>query len=331
MRAKPLITILATGGTIAGSSSDKLNASYQSGTHTVDQLITAVPAINTLAEIKGEQIANIGSQEMNNDIWLKLARRTNELLNGEADAVIITHGTDTMEETAYFLNLTVKSDKPIILVGAMRNADSLSADGPLNLFNAVNVAINKQSIGKGVLVVMNESIHAAREVVKTHTTAVETFQSPNTGKIGTVFYGKVNYYLQPTRKHTTNSAFNIAEITELPRVDILYSHSNDYPEFIQTAINAGAKGIIIAGMGNGNLYPSVLTALEKAIKQHQIAVVRNSRVGSGETTTNGEINDEQYGFLTSDNLNPQKARVLLMLGLSQTQEKTALQNYFLTH
>ncbi|WP_423903670.1 type II asparaginase [Campylobacter showae] len=329
--AKPTIYILATGGTIAGSGSGALDTSYTSGTVTVDKLIAAVPEINKIATIKGEQISNIGSQEMNNEVWFKLANRVNELLtSGKADGVVITHGTDTMEETAYFLNLVVKSDKPIVMVGAMRNSGSLSADGPLNIFNAVNVAMSKEAAGKGVVVVMNDEIHAAREVTKTNTTAVDTFKSPNSGKIGTVFYGNVKFYMNPVRKHTVNSAFDITKIKELPRVDIIYSHSNDNPDFVNVAVKNGAKGIINAGMGNGNPFPSALEALGEAVKAG-VVVVRDSRVGSGETTLNGEVDDGKYGFLASDNLNAQKARVLLMLALTQTTDKVKIQELFLTH
>ncbi|WP_314702155.1 type II asparaginase [Campylobacter rectus] len=329
--AKPTIYILATGGTIAGSGSGALDTSYTSGTVTVDKLIAAVPEINKIATIKGEQISNIGSQEMNNEVWFKLANRVNELLtSGKADGVVITHGTDTMEETAYFLNLVVKSDKPIVMVGAMRNSGSLSADGPLNIYNAVNVAMCKKAVGKGVMVVMNDEIHAAREVTKTNTTAVDTFKSPNSGKIGTVFYGNVKFYMNPVRKHTVNSAFDITKIKELPRVDIIYSHSNDNPDFVNLAVENGAKGIINAGMGNGNPFPSALEALGEAVKGG-VVVVRDSRVGSGETTLNGEVDDGKYGFLASDNLNAQKARVLLMLALTQTTDKAKIQELFLTH
>ena len=329
--AKPTIYILATGGTIAGSGSGALDTSYTSGTVTVDKLIAAVPEINKIATIKGEQISNIGSQEMNNEVWFKLANRVNELLtSGKADGVVITHGTDTMEETAYFLNLVVKSDKPIVMVGAMRNSGSLSADGPLNIYNAVNVAMCKKAVGKGVMVVMNDEIHAAREVTKTNTTAVDTFKSPNSGKIGTVFYGNVKFYMSPVRKHTVNSAFDITKIKELPRVDIIYSHSNDNPDFVNLAVKNGAKGIVNAGMGNGNPFPSALEALGEAVKSG-VVVVRDSRVGSGETTLNGEVDDGKYGFLASDNLNAQKARVLLMLALTQTTDKAKIQEFFLTH
>ena len=329
--AKPTIYILATGGTIAGSGSGALDTSYTSGTVTVDKLIAAVPEINKIATIKGEQISNIGSQEMNNEVWFKLANRVNELLtSGKADGIVITHGTDTMEETAYFLNLVVKSDKPIVMVGAMRNSGSLSADGPLNIYNAVNVAMCKKAVGKGVMVVMNDEIHAAREVTKTNTTAVDTFKSPNSGKIGTVFYGNVKFYMNPVRKHTVNSAFDITKIKELPRVDIIYSHSNDNPDFVNLAVKNGAKGIVNAGMGNGNPFPSALEALGEAVKSG-VVVVRDSRVGSGETTLNGEVDDGKYGFLASDNLNAQKARVLLMLALTQTTDKAKIQEFFLTH
>ncbi len=329
--AKPTIYILATGGTIAGSGASALDSSYTSGTVTVDKLIAAVPEINKIATIKGEQISQIGSQEMNNEVWLKLATRVNELLtSGKADGVVITHGTDTMEETSYFLDLTVKSDKPIVFVGAMRNSGSLSADGPLNLFNAVNVAISKEAVGKGVLVTMNDEIHAAREVTKTNTTAVDTFKSPNSGKIGTVFYGNVKFYMNPIRKHTVNSAFDITKINELPRVDIIYSHANDNPDFANIAIKNGAKGIISSGMGNGNPFPTVLEALGEGVKKG-VVVVRDSRVGTGETTLNGEVDDAKYGFLASDNLNAQKARVLLMLALTQTTDKAKIQELFLTH
>ena len=325
------VTILAVGGTVAGSGPGSLDASYTSGTVTVDKLIAAVPEINKIATIKGEQISNIGSQEMNNEVWFKLANRVNELLtSGKADGIVITHGTDTMEETAYFLNLVVKSDKPIVMVGAMRNSGSLSADGPLNIYNAVNVAMCKKAVGKGVMVVMNDEIHAAREVTKTNTTAVDTFKSPNSGKIGTVFYGNVKFYMNPVRKHTVNSAFDITKIKELPRVDIIYSHSNDNPDFVNLAVKNGAKGIINAGMGNGNPFPSALEALGEAVKGG-VVVVRDSRVGSGETTLNGEVDDGKYGFLASDNLNAQKARVLLMLALTQTTDKAKIQEFFLTH
>lgn len=329
--AKPNIIILATGGTIAGSGVSSTKSAYSAGAVTVDKLLSAVPSINEMANIKGEQISNIGSQEMNNEVWLKLAKRVNELLKkDDVDGVVITHGTDTMEATSYFLDLTVKSKKPIVFVGAMRSGSSMSADGPMNIYNAVSVAINKESYGKGVVVVMNDEIHSAREVTKVNTSAVNAFASPNTGKIGTVYYGDVHYYMNPIRKHTYQSEFDIEKITFLPRVEILYGHSNDSDTFVKAAVAADAKGIIHAGMGNGNPYPTTQDALAQAVREGVI-VARTSRVGSGRTNLHGEVDDEKLGFIVTDNLNAQKARILLMLGLTEINDKKQLQEMFFNY
>ena len=328
---KPKISVLTTGGTIAGTAArSEMITGYRAGVLGADALFAACPALSDVAAIDSAEVAAIDSKDMTEAIWLRLAAQIEEAFASGAAGVVITHGTDTMEETAYFLNLVVKSDKPIVMVGAMRNSGSLSADGPLNIYNAVNVAMCKKAVGKGVMVVMNDEIHAAREVTKTNTTAVDTFKSPNSGKIGTVFYGNVKFYMNPVRKHTVNSAFDITKIKELPRVDIIYSHSNDNPDFVNLAVKNGAKGIVNAGMGNGNPFPSALEALGEAVKSG-VVVVRDSRVGSGETTLNGEVDDGKYGFLASDNLNAQKARVLLMLALTQTTDKAKIQEFFLTH
>jgi L-asparaginase len=329
--AKPTIYILATGGTIAGAGNSEISSSYSAGAVTVDKLIAAVPAINEIATIKGEQISSIGSQEMNNKVWLKLAKRVNELLaRKDVDGIVITHGTDTMEESAYFLHLTAKSKKPIVFVGAMRSGTSMSADGPMNLYNAVNVAINKDSAGKGVLIVMNDEIHSAREVTKTMTTSVQTFSSPNSGKIGTTFYGNVEYFMQPLKAHTINSEFDISKLEDLPRVDILFAHPEDSSVFVEAAVNASAKGIIHAGMGNGNLFPATQESLAKAVKDGVI-VVRSSRVPNGATTLDGEVDDKEFGFIAANSLNAQKARVLLMLGLTKTNDPKELQKLFLKY
>ncbi len=329
--AKPNIYILATGGTIAGSSASATEGNYTAGSKGVEDILSAVPQLGDLATIKSEQISNIGSQDMNDEIWLKLANRVSELLTkNDVDGVVIVHGTDTMEETAYFLSLVIKSKKPIVLVGAMRNADSMSADGPLNLYNAVAVAADKNAREKGALVVMNDEIHAAREVTKTNTTNVAAFTSPNSGKIGTVNYGVVNFYMAPLRKHTISSDFNIKDIKALSRVDIIYAHPQDVGDFVETAVQKGAKGIVVAGMGNGNLYPDTEAALAKASKAGVI-VVRSSRTGSGSTSVGSEVDDAKLGFLTADNLNPQKARVLLILALSKSSDKAKIKEFFATH
>ena len=224
---KPNIHILATGGTIAGTGASATATNYTAGQVAIGTLLDAVPQLKEIAHVTGEQVVRIGSQDMNDEVWLTLANRINELLNQpETDGIVITHGTDTMEETAYFLNLTVKSDKPVVLVGAMRPSTALSADGPLNLYNAVVTASDKQSTGKGVLVVMNGSILGAESVSKMHTTGVETFQAPNAGALGYVLNSQVVYNQAPLKKHTTESVFDVSGLKKLPKVGIVYSYSN---------------------------------------------------------------------------------------------------------
>ncbi len=323
----PTIVLLATGGTIAGSGMGKSLGRYKSGELSIIELLKAIPNHFTkIARILGEQISNIGSQDMNEEVWFKLAQHAQELLNdSRIQGVVITHGTDTLEESAYFLNLVLHSTKPVVLVGAMRNATSLSADGALNLYNALSVAINEKSANKGVLVVMDDNIFSAREVVKTHTTHTSTFKAPNSGAIGSVYYGKVRYYMQPLRKHTTESEFSIVELNPpLPKVDIIYTHVGMTPDLFQASLNSHAKGIVIAGVGNGNVSAGLLKAMQEA-SQMGVIVARSSRVGSGEVTSS-EIDDK--AFITSDNLNPQKARVLLQLALTKTNNKEKIQEMF---
>ena len=191
---KPTIVVLATGGTIAGAAATGTQSGYTSGAVGIDTMVAGVPGIRDLAEIKGEQISNVGSQDMSFAIMMTLASRINELAKTAVDGFVITHGTDTMEETAYFLNLTVKTDKPVVMVGSMRPSTAVSADGPLNLYNGVGVAVDPQAKGRGVLVVMNDWIHAAHSLTKTSTTAVQTFMSPVRGLVGVASYGKNDWY-----------------------------------------------------------------------------------------------------------------------------------------
>src|SRR6187431_120332 len=223
----PTVVVLATGGTIAGAAASDVQAGYASGQVGVDQLLAAVPQAKKLANLRGEQISNIGSQDMNDEVWLKLARRVNELTAmPDVAGVVITHGTDTIEETAYFLNLVIKSRKPVVLTASMRPATALSADGPLNFFNAVAVAANKNAADRGVLVVVNDWIHDAASLTKTSTTAVQTFLSPVWGLIGTVAYGKAEFYRVPVGKNTATSEFSLDGVTTLPRVDIVMAYEN---------------------------------------------------------------------------------------------------------
>jgi L-asparaginase len=210
---KANIVILATGGTIAGAAATGTQAGYSSGQVGVETLIQAVPQLREQANIRGEQVANVGSQEMNDAIWLQLAQRTNALLaQREVDGVVITHGTDTIEETAYFLNLVIDSDKPVVMTAAMRPATALSADGPLNIFNAVAVAADPDAAGRGVLVVINDDIHGARGMTKTSTTDVQTFVSAERGLMGATLYGDNRWFRHPYRLHTSDSAFSVADL-----------------------------------------------------------------------------------------------------------------------
>ena len=324
----PTIVVLATGGTIAGAAASDVQAGYTSGQVGVQQLLNAVPQAKKLAKLRGEQISNIGSQDMNDEVWLKLANRINELLAmPDVSGVVITHGTDTIEETAYFLNLVVKSEKPVVLTAAMRPSTALSADGPLNFYNAVAVAANKDAPRRGVLVVVNDWIHGASSLTKTSTTAVQTFLSPISGLIGTVAYGEVEWYRGPVGRNTVNSEFSVDKNTVLPRVDVIMATENMDGALIDAAVAAGAKGIVIAGVGNGNMTKTALDALAAQAKKG-ILCVRSSRVTTGQVGRNVEVNDDKEGFVASLGLNPQKSRVLLRLALLKTSDPQTIQRYF---
>ena len=324
----PNIHILATGGTIAGTGTSTTGSSYRAGQVAINELISAVPELKEIANITGEQIVKIGSQDMSDEVWLKLAHYLNELLQRkEVDGVVITHGTDTMEETAFFLNLTVKSNKPVVLVGAMRPATSLSADGPLNLYNAVVTAGASESVGRGVMIVMNGSILGAHAATKMNTINVQAFQAPNSGALGYVFNGKVHYNQSTDKLHTLQSVFDVTHLDKLPKVGIVYSYSNVEPEALDALITNSYQGIVHAGVGNGNIHKNLFDKLVNASKQG-ILVVRSSRVPTGPTTLDAEVDDAKYGFVASQELNPQKARILLMLALTKTKDPQVIQNYF---
>jgi L-asparaginase len=330
-RNKANVVILATGGTIAGAAATGTQAGYTSGAVNIDTMIAGVPGITDLANIKGEQISNVGSQDMTFDIMLKLAKRINELAKSPSvDGFVITHGTDTMEDTAFFLNLTVKTDKPVVMVGSMRPSTAVSADGPLNLYNAVGVAADPKAAGRGVLVVMNDWIQGAHSLTKTSTTAVQTFMSPLRGLVGTANYGKNDFFTSPEWKHTTQSEFDITNVTTLPRVDIIYASADMSPDLIECAATNGAKGIVIAGVGNGNMNKASVTAAANAAKKG-VVIVRSSRVVTGSVGRNVELNDDQLGFIASDELNPQKARILLTLALLKQRTPEQLQQMFYTY
>lgn len=324
----PQIKILATGGTIAGSAeaADKLTG-YTAGALGVESLIDAVPQLAEIAAISGEQLANIDSCNITSSLWFKLAARCNELMADDStDGIVITHGTDTLEETAYFLNLTVKGSKPIVLTGAMRPATAISADGPLDLLNAVKTAASAQACGQGVLVVMNDIIMAARYATKTSAFKVEAFQAQPYGQLGTIAGGRVYFEAQVKKRHTTQSVFAGISYTALPRVDIIYTHCDDDGVLTEAAIKAGAQGLIYAGSGMGSIHQGAEQTLMQAAAQG-IAVVRSTRVSEGRVLSANPKWDAA-GFISGGNLNPQKARILLQLALTQTSTPAEIQQIF---
>jgi L-asparaginase len=329
--ALPRIAVLATGGTIAGSAADVTNtAGYQAGVVGVDQLLAAVPALSSVAQIHAEQVASIDSKDMALLLWTTLAQRVNALFaTDEIDGVVITHGTDTLEETAWLLHLTVKSAKPVVLTAAMRPASALSADGPLNLVNAVTVAASPAARGQGVLVAFNNRIHGARDVVKTSTFAVDAFQSPEVGALGWVQDGRVEFQRSVVRPHTVATEFAIG--AQWPDVEIVASYAGVSRVAVDALVAAGVRGIVVAGTGNGSIHASMQQALADAVSQG-VAVVRSSRVGSGHVMKNGAAPDDVLGFVTANSLNPYKARVLLMLALAAgATGSVALQRVFDTY
>ena len=326
--AKPRVVILATGGTIAGAQAEGQDAGYKSGSFKVEDLIKAVPRLGELADITGEQVVNIGSQDMNNEVWLKLAKRLNQVLaQSDVDAAVVLHGTDTLEETGYFLSLVTHSNKPVVMVGSMRPATATSADGPANIYNGVAAAVHPKAKGRGVMLLLNDELHYAREATKTNTTQLDTFKSPNRGKAGMTNAGRVYWYDLLATRHTSNSEFVVDSLTALPRVEIFYAHANMGRDFIDQCVTLGCKGIVLAGVGDGNATEAAVAGLGNAVKKG-VAVVRSSRTGAGITDRNVELNDDELGTLASMELNPQKARVLLMLGLTRTNDAKKLQQYF---
>ena len=323
----PVVVVLGTGGTIASSAAVATQLSDYAVGRAVGALIDAVPELQALAHFEYEQVANIESYHIDDEVLLKLAQRVNHwLAKPEVTAVVITHGTDTLEETAYFLNLVVQSDKPVVLVGAMRPATAISADGPLNLFHAVVVAVNPESVGQGVLVVMNDRILAARHVLKGHTTNVDAFVVPEQGCLGSVSGRIVHYSNRITARHTFQSELHIDQtLATLPHVAIVYDYQGAGLYMYQAALQAGAEGIVLAGTGNGSLSGVAQSGAELACAQ-QAAFVRATRVAQGSVKPSQK--DTEYGCVAAQSLNPQKARVLLRLALLKTRNREILQRMF---
>ena len=331
-RDLPVVWVLATGGTISGGGPSATSLTdYRVGARSGDELVAALPDVADHADVRVEQVANIGSPNITFDIWLRLANRINALFAADSDVagVVVTHGTNTLEETAYFLNLTIRHDQPVVLVGAQRPATAISADGPLNLLNAVRTAAAPGARGKGVLVVMNDEINAARDVTKTSTYRVETFNSRTLGFLGYVDADAVTFYREPTRRHTADAEFDPAGITELPAVDIVYSYVEPNPVLIRALIDDGVDGIVLAGTGAGIVSTVELEALEQVRSlppASRPVLVRSNRTGSGRVVPLGRY--DGLDMIAADTLNPQKARILLMLALTRTRDPDEIRRMF---
>ena len=326
--AKPHVVVLATGGTIAGAGASAANsATYAAAKVPVDKLLAGLPELSNVAKVSGEQVFQIASESFTNEHLLKLGQRVSALSKqADVDGIVITHGTDTLEETAYFLNLTVRTNKPIVVVGSMRPGTALSADGALNLYDAVSVAASKDAAGKGVLVTMNDEIQSGRDVHKHINLKTEAFKS-QWGPLGMVVEGKNYWFRAPVKRHTTQSEFNIDDIKTLPAVDIVYGYGNMNTTGIEAYGKVGVKALIHAGTGNGSVAAQAVESL-KALRSQGVQIVRSARVPDGFVLRNAEQPDDKYDWVVAHDLRPQKARILAMVALTKTQDSKELQRIF---
>jgi L-asparaginase len=315
----PLVKVVATGGTIANTPSGRLHAG---------EVAEAIPALKQVARLEVEEIFRVGSSSITLDNWLTLARRINEILSREPEVqgVVVTHGSNTMEETGYFLSLTVKSDKPVVLTAAQRQFTTLSSDSPKNFLQAVRVAASGEARGKGALIVTNDVINAARDVTKSITYRLETYTSRDLGVLGYVDEDRVTFYRLPLKQHTKATPFDIARVEKLPRVEVIYSSVDADGALIDAAVtHANAEGLVIAGFPTGSATPEMEKAMNRAAARG-IAVVMSNRGGTGRITDTRT--KEARPIIFADNLTPQKARVLLMLALTTTKDRAEIQRIF---
>ena len=328
---QPTVRVIGTGGSIAGVGPDRMDFILypEIGDHiTIQQSLDRVPEIQDIAEVRSEDLVSVGSTAIGAAEWLALARRINQIFRDETDVagVAITHGTATLEETSYFLHLTVKSTRPVVITGAMRPPTALSTDSDLNLLDAVRTAACPEAVGLGVLTVLNNEIQCGRDVTKASTFRVETFRPNELGFLGYADSdGKVVFYRAPLRRHTVDTPFMVDDMTTLPRIDIVYSYAGADGLLVDAVRNNRSDGLILAGFGGGTFPPAVIDAAVKLVEDG-IPVVLATRSTAGRVVITPK--KEEQGFIVSDNLLPQKARVLLMLGLTVTQDRHELQQLF---
>ena len=329
--AKPTVRVIGTGGSIAGIGPDRLDYILYSelGQHlTIQQSLDRVPEIKDIATVRSEDLVSVGSTAIGPTEWIQLTRRINEVFREEADVtgVAVTHGTATLEETAYFLHLTVKSSKPVVITGAMRPPSALSTDADLNLLDAIRIAGCPDASGKGVLTVLNNEIQCARDVTKTNTYRVETFNSPQLGLLGYADSdGQVVFYRAPLRKHTTATPFDVANVSSLPRVDMVYAYAGDDGLLVDAVRKNRSDGLVLAGFGGGTYPPAVVDAAAHAAREGMPVVLASQSTAGRVIMT---PHKQEQGFIVCDNLLPKKARILLMLGLTISSDRQQLQQMF---
>lgn len=321
--ALPNIKIFATGGTISGGSASKTDTTkYKDGQFNIDALINALPDIKTLANVSGEQVVNISSEDVDTPTLLKLSKAINHsIAQTDINGAVVTHGTDTLEETAFFLDLTVASFKPVVVTGSMRPATAISADGPMNLLEAVSLAGEKNAANRGVLIAMNDRIGSAAFTTKTNSTTPDTFKAVEQGFLGT-FIGVEPKFFYPPVKPIGQPHFNVERLTSLPRVDIIYSYQDFDDVLIKASIANGVKGIVMNGTGNGDVPKRTMETLDAAMRKG-IPVIFASRTGTGYVTSPKSSKGIGAGFY-----NAQKARILLMLALANGDSLDKIRTYF---
>jgi L-asparaginase len=318
----PKVKLFSTGGTIQGRGPRRDHvADYKAAQFTPKQLLDELPEAGKLAEMSYEEIAATGSGGIDTKIQLKLAKAINEwLARPDSVGAIVTHGTATLEETAYFLNLTIHSDKPVLVVGAMRPNSAISRDGPLNIYNAIRTAVTPEARDKGVMVLLNDEINAARDVTKTNTERPNTFESRDLGPIGFADSDRIVFYRRLLYRHTYKSEFDVSQLTELPKVDIVYGYQEGDRVAVDALIAAGAKGIVLDDSSPG------FTAAVKDGWEKGVVFVQSDRKGSGRVLE--KETSAERGVVTADNLNAQKARQLLRLALTKTSDIKEIQRMF---
>lgn len=325
MKRKKTVVVLATGGTIAGKGRKGSQTNYVPGQLSIESIASSVDGIGELAELREIQIANVNSDDITSFDWLELARRINTLSRDPLiDGFVITHGTDTMEETAYFLHLTCHTGKPIVVTGAMRPSTATSADGPMNLYQAVAVASSEKAKGKGVMCVFSDSIYGARDFQKLSTTSVTAFGGRDFGMMGYIIDDEIRFYNQSMRPHTTSSPFFVDTLPSLPKVEIVFFYVDADPVILRTSAER-ADGIVLVGAGNGNYS----NAFNDMVGKLSVPVVRTSRIGNGIIVPDDKF-DAYPNIIIGDNLAPTKARILLQLSLTHTTEREMIQEYFST-